>query len=869
MESFGLYLLKSAVWLTGFALVFLVVLRNERYFQLNRIYLLSGIVASIVFPFYTWHYAVMLPSFPAAEVSVSGLSAVAVMPEKVTIPIYWWFYLAGTVYLVFRLIRQTWMVIRKLQKAGYVKNGSVKLVRTSEYAASFSFFSFVFVNPSTTDIEMKEIVNHEREHIQQRHWFDLLLVELLCMLQWFNPFIWIYSHLIRQNHEYLADERALQSTSNPAIYQATLLNQMFGAPVISLANSFSYSLNKKRFKMMKKKIDSPFRKLKMLLVLPLVAMVFYAFAKPEYITTPSDNQMTNVSQATEGKIVKGKVIRESDGKPLPGVSIILVGTTTGTMPDSEGNFELGGVSNDAEIAFSFVGFKTEVMKPDFNNLMIVKMAVENIGIDKVIVVGYGISKASTPQTTPSKMRIIITPPYSYSLVKNVSQLEKEFLKNSSENPPLLLLDGEVINKSKMESLNPLDIGCIDALKDKSAIDIYGYKGKNGVIEIVSKSKMVTEEKIKADESIVFDDPKKEPLINLDGKIIDYNTMRAIKSDQIESVNVLKDKMATDKYGEKGKNGVLELTLKKGATITARDVAVVDYGKTADLKNAPSPLGFNIRTKDSKEPPLFIIAGTILPESVFKTLDPETIQSVNVLKGESATAKYGDQAKNGAVEVTLKTSARGWIDGDSVPGQDLSIKTKIFNLGPNSKNNPLFMLDGVIIDKGRMDAVNPDNIESITVLKDKSATAMYGEKAKDGVILITSKKKTGAITHANVDKTGLVGNSDSRKMGKEVFVVVEQMPEFPGGELALRKFIAQSVKYPVEAQKAGVMGKVFVTFIVNSDGKVENAKVTRGIHPALDAEAIRVLNTMPDWKPGMQHGKAVDVVYAMPIEFLLQ
>src|SRR5664280_1621007 len=90
-----------------------------------------------------------------------------------------------------------------------------------------------------------------------------LLVELLRILQWFNPFVWIYAHLVRQNHEYLADEMALQRTSNPAIYQATLLNQMLGVPVISLANSFSYSLNKKRFKMMKKSIDSPFRKLKM------------------------------------------------------------------------------------------------------------------------------------------------------------------------------------------------------------------------------------------------------------------------------------------------------------------------------------------------------------------------------------------------------------------------------------------------------------------------------------------------------------------------------------------------------------------------------------------------------------------------------
>ena len=66
-----------------------------------------------------------------------------------------------------------------------------------------------------------------------------------------------------------------------------------------------------------------------------------------------------------------------------------------------------------------------------------------------------------------------------------------------------------------------------------------------------------------------------------------------------------------------------------------------------------------------------------------------------------------------------------------------------------------------------------------------------------------------------------------------------------------------------------MGKVLVTFIVNKNGKVENAKVTRGIDPALDAEAIRVVSLLPDWKPGMQRGTAVDVVYTMPFEFSLQ
>jgi len=722
MESLGLYLLKSAVWLTGFALVFLIVLRNERYFRLNRIYLLSGIVASILFPLYTWHYTVILP-VQDTYITTSGITAVAGTPPPTVIPVYFWFYVVGIAGLAFRLIWQTGMVVHKLRKAGYVKTGSIKLVRTSDYAASFSFFSFVFVNPSIADIETKEIVNHEREHIQQKHWFDLLFVELFCMIQWFNPFVWIYARLIRQNHEYLADEMALQHTSNPAIYQATLLNQMFGAPVISLANSFNYSLNKKRFKMMKKKIDSPFRKLKMLFVLPFVAMVFYAFAEPAYITSEpvlsTDKKTTvvevlnelkvpvalpvdksdKVIQVEKDKIVKGQVVN-TDGKPLPGTTVIILGSTVGVITDRDGNFKLKDVPKNGELVFSFVGYETAKEKPDFEKPMVVKMAKQNVGLDGVVVVGYGIVKESTV------LKVVDS--------KRAQQTVVGYDIDKASTPP-----------------PPTSTG------------------------------------------VTFVSPgfsKNPPLIFLDGIIIDKANMDVINHDNIKSITVLKDANATGKYGDKGNNGVIEI-----------------YSKVP-------------------------FTGFAAPDS---TLNHIKFRSVNF------------------------------------------------------DNPPLYVLDGVIIDKVKMDVINPNDIESISVLKNGSATALYGEKAKNGLILIVSKKKMGAATNKNLNNTGVVGNTDLQKKDKEVFIVVEQMPEFPGGDQAARKFIAQQIKYPMEALKGGINGKVVVTFVVNSNGKVENAKIARGIDPALDAEAIRVVNSMPDWKPGKQRGQAVDVAYTMPIEFTLQ
>jgi TonB family protein len=782
MEAIGLYLFKSAVWLTGFTLVFLVVLRNERYFWLNRIYFLLGIIASVLFPLYTWHYAVILPSVPFTGLAFADLPQATAIVTPPPIPVYWWFYLAGIVGLAIRLIWQTVMVIHKLRKTGYVVNGPIKLVRTAEYAASFSFFSFVFVNPSTSDIETNEIVNHESEHIEQLHWFDLVLIELLCLLQWFNPFVWIYARLIRQNHEYLADEMALQRTSNPAIYQATLLNQMFGGPVISLANSFSYSLNKKRFKMMKKSIDSPFRKLKMLLVLPLIAMVFYAFAKPEYISLPATSTGTRtittiadalnelkaanvasvdksekVAPVEKSRIVKGKVVN-SDGKPQRGTTVIIAGTTNGAITDREGHFELTDVPNDGELMFSFVGYETVRVKPDFKNPMTIKMVQATVGLDNVVVVGYGNDK-------------------------------KELL---------YVVNGTPVTISIFEAINPETIDFVNVIKDESRVAKYGEKAKDGVIEVTLKKDVKGWATPDTSAHPAFSlrskgwnldaTSKNPPLYILDGEIIDKAKLDKIMAEGIESIEVYKDKSATDKYGDKAKNGVIVITSKKnqGATNGNKegDVKVVGFGKMAD----------------------------------FKPSDPAFISNEGVA---------------------------------------------IRPIDP--KNPPLYVLDGTIVDKAAIDALNSNkDIASIEVLKAKSATDLYGDKAKNGVILITSKGKVSASADQKADKAT---KSDAKE--KEVFIVVESMPEFPGGKEALMKFIQTNIKYPAEAQKANAQGKVLVSFVVSSAGKVENAKVIRGVHPATDAEALRLVNSMPDWQPARQRGVAVDVAYTLPIEFKLQ
>ena len=103
---------------------------------------------------------------------------------------------------------------------------------------------------------------------------------------------------------------------------------------------------------------------------------------------------------------------------------------------------------------------------------------------------------------------------------------------------------------------------------------------------------------------------------------------------------------------------------------------------------------------------------------------------------------------------------------------------------------------------------------------------------------------------------------------DAFDVVEQMPEYPGGPKALMEFLNNNVQYPAEAEKAGIQGRVIATFVVEKDGSISNAKVVKSVDPLLDAEALRVIDAMPNWKPGMQNGTVVRVKYTVPLSFHL-
>jgi periplasmic protein TonB len=122
--------------------------------------------------------------------------------------------------------------------------------------------------------------------------------------------------------------------------------------------------------------------------------------------------------------------------------------------------------------------------------------------------------------------------------------------------------------------------------------------------------------------------------------------------------------------------------------------------------------------------------------------------------------------------------------------------------------------------------------------------------------------------AMLDLSNLSMDEEERDSG-EIFMIVEEMPEFPGGAAALQRYLSSSVRYPVIAAENGIQGRVYIQFVINKLGEVTNAEVLRGVDPSLDREALRVVQAMPKWTPGKQRNRPVSVRYTVPINFVLQ
>ena len=286
MTSFTAYLLESAACLALFYLGFRVFLRKETYFVLNRVYLVCSLLISLVLP----AIKVTSPVFIARGTVPVPLSMTSTVPART----WGWgetlllIYVVGAGVFLFRLILhmiKLYYVVRKYKTTRF--NG-LKIVSVDKDFSPFSFLNYIFINDkNTSEHNMRRIIAHEEIHIKQYHTFDILLIELITVLQWFNPFVWPYKKSLQETHEFLADNGVIAQGFSTAKYQLLMFEHHVGVKLFEFANNFKQSQIKRRITMMSKIKSRGAAKLKLLLIVPMATLLLLVFAEPK----PADIQV--------------------------------------------------------------------------------------------------------------------------------------------------------------------------------------------------------------------------------------------------------------------------------------------------------------------------------------------------------------------------------------------------------------------------------------------------------------------------------------------------------------------------------------------------------------------------------------------------
>ncbi|WP_165044495.1 M56 family metallopeptidase [Dysgonomonas sp. ZJ709] len=284
MKEFIVYLLQSSICLSIFLIIYQIFFRSSTFFKFNRSFLMLGMITSLAIPLIpnTYNVYVTLPaSNEIADNSVGQLAA----NDSIDIwTIVFALYITGMLIIIIRNIRTLGNFIQLLRSGTLSKNKTYKLIDTVKVNSPLSVWNYIVINTQKlSDTEKDLIIKHEQTHINQKHWIDLLCSECMLLLHWFNPLIWFYIFLLKENHEFLADKAVIDSGTSPALYKAVLINQRFQGPVFSFSNSFNYSNNLNRLVMIKKTKSSPWKRFAALAIIPALGLFFWASAQPRYI----------------------------------------------------------------------------------------------------------------------------------------------------------------------------------------------------------------------------------------------------------------------------------------------------------------------------------------------------------------------------------------------------------------------------------------------------------------------------------------------------------------------------------------------------------------------------------------------------------
>lgn len=438
MENLVIYLLKSGMITAVFYGIYWCFLKNETFYRFNRYFLLAGILCAFILPFFKYRYNVTI-ALPAgidhhAEVAKSDKAGNAISAWlDYTLIIY------GLVaaFLMTRHIAGLLRIKKMIVSYGYTLLQGYKVISTPVFKSSFSVFNYIFIDvPSgTSETERNLIIQHELAHVKQRHWADLLVSQLTCALQWFNPFAWLYLHAIKQNHEFLADEAVLQQGNSPAVYRAALINHSLQTTVFMFASSFAHYDKFKRIKMMMKPGSRPVKKLAVLILLPAFALFLFAFAEPEFKVVLMDKKQADQKLLISKDSLPAEILAAAPHQTISNPAV------------QEANPTKKQTGAPSAIKRSAYVHLPNTLRPD---------------------------SAETERTTVS-----------------VSGNTMTVLNNNQPVPdsayPIVFLDG--VQVASADVIKSEDVQSINVYKGKIATDKYGKKGENGVIEMHSKKQL--------------------------------------------------------------------------------------------------------------------------------------------------------------------------------------------------------------------------------------------------------------------------------------------------------------------------------------------------------------------------------------------
>jgi len=278
MTAFPDFLLESGISLIIFYFFYLLILKKDTYYGRNRWFLLFSIVFSLVLPFIRIPVRPEAPefirSFALQEVvtSLSGKVAGRSFSLYPAILVY----LSGVMFIFGILVFRILQIVHLIYRSPVENKGFYKLVRMPENRPAFSFFRWIFLPENTHPEDAGKIISHELIHIQNNHTADLLIMELLCVFQWFNPVAWLYKFTIKELHEYSVDDQVLSRGTGRLAYQNLILKQVFGFELFPIGNHFNKSLLKKRMIMMTKNKSPKISHVKLLAILPIsIALIFF------------------------------------------------------------------------------------------------------------------------------------------------------------------------------------------------------------------------------------------------------------------------------------------------------------------------------------------------------------------------------------------------------------------------------------------------------------------------------------------------------------------------------------------------------------------------------------------------------------------